>query len=174
VGTYVHHQIGIDFRSKGANRFANYTQIWKVLGFAGPGGCRTSALFCRLKPDLVDGRSGAVYEIKPFGFVSPSIGYFELALYLATLEANDLQARMWHPGTTYQPPRYMFVPILGGWDVVILPPINGVIAYRAISRIVTAATISGLVTLAINAVIGQAQAITAQATLTTATSRGYF
>jgi RHS repeat-associated protein len=174
VGSYVHHRIGIDFRGKGPNRYANYTPIWQILGLAGPGECRTSALFCRLKPDLVDGHSGEVYEIKPFGFVSPFIGYLELSLYLATLEANDFRARSWLPGATYQPPRHMFVPILGGWDVVILPPLNGVIAYQAISRIVTAATISGLVTLAIRAAMGQAQAITAQAALTTATSRGYF
>jgi len=61
VGSYVHHRIGIDFRGKGPNRYANYTPIWQILGLAGPGECRTSALFCRLKPDLVDGDSGEAY-----------------------------------------------------------------------------------------------------------------
>jgi RHS repeat-associated protein len=136
VGSRVHHHIGEDFRQKGRNRFANYTPVHIILGI-GPGDCVAYAgikpeRICGLKPDLVDGDTHEVYEIKPQHALAA--GYLELGAYIGVLDMNDPRDRPWHEGTTYRPPSHFVIPELGGWDVYVDPPLFGVIGYRAYSQ----------------------------------------
>jgi len=114
-----------------------------------------------------------VYEIKHLGLEGFAQGFIELSKYLAVLEANDPLRRTWHYGTQFDPQRYHFVPIHGGWDVIVFPPQAGVIIYLAQSRSTTAATLAGLITVAVRAASAAAKLVTAQSTLVSSFSRGY-
>lgn len=108
------------------------------------------------------------------------------ALSLAELHADDeheagqrdlgLGVFSTQPRTTRRadsPQRYHFVPIHGGWDGIVFPPQAGVIIYVAQSRITSAATIAGLIKVAVKAASAAAKLVTAQATLVSSYSRGY-
>jgi hypothetical protein len=99
--------------------------IKQVLGKSVPG-------FSRFRPDLVDLRTGEVYEIKPIG--SETLGYQQLAGYLIILNTSDPSHRAWVPGETFQPPVLPEMIELDPKTVALIePPILGLIVYEVIN-----------------------------------------
>ncbi len=150
VGFKVHQEIGKDFVEQAPlQRLANYFPIFTILGI-NPNDCVPFAAVCLTKPDLVDTLTADVYEIKPTHLYS--VGFVELVAYIGTLDANDPLHRNWTAGVTYRPPPYLFIDWLGGWDVAVAGPVNGVITYEAVSRAaLVGASLASLVVLAGNA-----------------------
>jgi RHS repeat-associated protein len=123
VGNQVHLALGTDFvmrhcRALGDECYANYFSVNRILG-------RKSVANGELEPDLTDVTLKEVYEIKP----DYSEGLADLWLYLSTLRGGHPDRQDWHPGTEYQPLR--FIPVIGpGWSFALIRgPENGVITY---------------------------------------------
>jgi RHS repeat-associated protein len=167
VGTYIHTAIGADFVRSGGGRIANST-IGTILAVPGRA-CIPDDSICNLRPDLVDSLTGEVYEIKPV--TQQTIGFFQLGTYLAFLNLNDPQGRLWFFGYSYIPPTYLFIDKLGGWDVVVFPPSNGVIAYKALHRTEVTVGLAALVAAAITSAINSNMVLQAQFSFTATYSR---
>lgn len=131
VGTAVHQEIGVHFKSAGIDRAANLS-IRKLLALA-IGGCEPSPAVCLLRPDLIDYGTGEIYEIKPEK--QRNIGLAQLAVYVALMNLNSNEGSIvWFPGFSYTPPPKLFIAAYGGWDVTVTPPKVGVIGYEVWER----------------------------------------
>jgi hypothetical protein len=100
--------------------------IKQILGYSVPG-------LSRFRPDLVDLRTGEVYEIKPFG--ASELGYAQLAGYLIILNSADKLNRYWIPGETFQHPDLPATINLDANTVAVVePPLLGLITYEILNR----------------------------------------
>jgi hypothetical protein len=72
----------------------------------------------------------------------------QLVAYIGALDLNDLEGRNWIAGSSYVPPKFLFIDKFGGFGVIVTPPINGVISYEALSGVEGIFTIVSLAALA--------------------------
>src|SRR5208337_2073175 len=127
-GQEVHQKIGAIFRLWAYDPILgpglSDPTIKQVLGRSVPG-------FSRFRPDLVDRRTGEVYEIKPIG--SESLGYSQLGGYLIILNLSDPLHRAWIPGESFQPPDLpSFLELDPNTVAIIDPPLEGLITYEVL------------------------------------------
>jgi RHS repeat-associated protein len=147
LGQKVHRALGQDFTIR-TGGLANDFPVFSILQID-PETCWPFPAACRTKPDLVHPVSAEVYEIKPSH--SFAVGFLEVVEYIGVLDINDPLHRNWTAGVSYRPPPYLFINWLGGWDVAVSGPVNGVITYDAVSRAaVVGASLASLVVLASN------------------------
>jgi len=148
-GRQVHREIGKAFvRWTGGLGLADKS-IKGILGFPIPG----LSLF---RPDLVDLRTGEIYEIKTsLGMLQ---GYAQIIGYEIILNLYDKQQRFWFPGESFQHPALPEEIDLGNGNVALVePPLLGVIVYDVFSKqelkVVESFVLAGLAALAIKATL---------------------